>query len=291
MKIAIFGNEYQHDTLKHLGELLCQLHDSQVELLIESNFEAYLSNNMPSLPKHAAFHSGEELTDVAVALSIGGDGTFLHTAQSVSKQGIPIMGINSGHLGYLTTADIKDTELVVNQLCAGNYAIEERAMLELVLPDSIPCQNPYALNEVTILRQDTSSTIKIDVSLDDTPLTNFHGDGMIVCTPTGSTAYNLSVGGPILEPHSRCFVMSPISPHTLTMRPMVISDSRVMRVTAVTRAPQFQVSVDGSAIDIPSGTTVEIRKAPFNAQVVMLKGHNFATILRTKLMWGRDARD
>ena len=163
-------------------------------------------------------------------------------------------------------------------------------MLQLMLPSGYEEAKRFALNDVAILRQDTSSTIKLDVSLDDVALTTFNGDGMLLCTPTGSTAYNLSVGGPILHPQSRCFVLSPISPHALTMRPVVFADTSMLRVTVRSRARLFQVSVDGETIDLPSGTTLRIAKAPFPTRVIMLKGHRFARVLRTKLMWGKDNR-
>ena len=163
-------------------------------------------------------------------------------------------------------------------------------MLQLMPPPGYSVARPFALNEVAVLRQDTSSTIKVDVSLDDVALTTFNGDGLLLSTPTGSTAYNLSVGGPILHPLSHCFVLSPISPHALTMRPVVFADTSVLRVTVRSRARMFQVSVDGETIDLPSGTTLRIAKAPFPTRVIMLKGHRFARVLRSKLMWGRDNR-
>ncbi len=289
MKIAFFGNEFQRETLQGVSALLADLHASGAELWGEQAYVDFLRREMDTIPPMMVFAAGSGVT-ADVAISIGGDGTFLRTAQDVAAQGIPIIGLNAGHLGYLTTADISEASSVVKCLLCADYDIEERSMLQLMPPPGYSVARPFALNEVAVLRQDTSSTIKVDVSLDDVALTTFNGDGLLLSTPTGSTAYNLSVGGPILHPLSHCFVLSPISPHALTMRPVVFADTSVLRVTVRSRARMFQVSVDGETIDLPSGTTLRIAKAPFPTRVIMLKGHRFARVLRSKLMWGRDNR-
>ena len=264
MKISIFGNEFQHESLEQVELLLSLLHDTGAELWGDPSYVHFLNHEVGEIPYLNVFGKGAAVR-ADVAISIGGDGTFLRTAQAVAVQGVPIMGINAGHLGYLTTVDISETAQAVKCLLSGDYDIEERSMLQLMLPSGYEEAKRFALNEVAILRQDTSST-------------------------TGSTAYNLSVGGPILHPQSRCFVLSPISPHALTMRPVVFADTSMLRVTVRSRARLFQVSVDGETIDLPSGTTLRIAKAPFPTRVIMLKGHRFARVLRTKLMWGKDNR-
>ena len=210
MKISIFGNEFQHESLEQVKLLLSLLHDTGAELWGDPSYVHFLNHEVGEVPYLNVFGKGAAVR-ADVAISIGGDGTFLRTAQAVAVQGVPIMGINAGHLGYLTTVDISETAQAVKCLLSGDYDIEERSMLQLMLPSGYEEAKRFALNEVAILRQDTSSTIKLDVSLDDVALTTFNGDGMLLCTPTGSTAYNLSVGGPILHPQSRCFVLSPIS--------------------------------------------------------------------------------
>lgn len=199
------------------------------------------------------------------------------------------MGINAGHLGYLTTAHVHQTHVVVDSLLSGDYRIEKRSMLQVASEghSGFPC----ALNEVALLRQDTSSMIEVDVLIDGIPLTTYKGDGLLVCTPTGSTAYNLSVGGPVLEPLSRCVVLSPISPHALTMRPVVIRDDATLTITTRSRTSLYQVSIDGDSVGLPSGTALTITRAPFEAQVVLLNDYNFASTLRSKLMWGKDNRE
>ncbi|MGM9870081.1 MAG: NAD(+)/NADH kinase [Sodaliphilus sp.] len=289
MKILICGNEYQGDALAGVHQFLDYLLQSDLQIAVEQTYAAYLQAALPALPPLPAVDAAQA-SAVDVVMSIGGDGTFLRTVQSVAFRSIPIMGVNAGHLGYLTTVDISQAIDAVKCLCKGDYEVEERTMLQLILPAGHRLSRPFALNEVSILRKDTSSTIQVDVSLDDVALTTFKGDGLILSTPTGSTAYNLSVGGPILHPLSPCFVLSPVSPHALTMRPVVYGDSSILRITARSRASVFQVSVDGDTFDLPSGTTMRIAKAPFTTRVIMLKGQRFARVLRHKLMWGRDNR-
>ena len=185
MRIAIFGNEFQHESLEQVKLLLSLLHDSGAELWGDPSYVHFLNHEVGEIPYLNVFDKGA-VVRADVAISIGGDGTFLRTAQAVAVQGIPIMGINAGHLGYLTTVDISETAQAVKCLLSGDYDIEQRSMLQLMLPAGYEQVKRFALNEVAILRQDTSSTIKLDVSLDDVALTTFNGDGMLLCTPTGS---------------------------------------------------------------------------------------------------------
>lgn len=290
MKIAILGNSYQQAALAHINRLLQALASQGVELVIERHFGHYLKSQLPGLPAMRECQRGGESMDAQVIVSIGGDGTFLRAAQAVAGFGTPIMGVNSGHLGYLTTADVKDTLVIVDALLHSNYRVERRSMLELDYDGEVHVSNPYALNEIAILRQETSSMIDVTVDIGDHLLTTYKGDGLLVCTPTGSTAYNLSVGGPILDPMSQCLALSPISPHALTMRPIVVRDDTQLTITTRSRAPLYQVSIDGESLILPSGTTVKIRRAPFTTGVIQLHGTNFAHTLRSKLMWGKDNR-
>ena len=287
MKIAIFGNEYHHDVIPHIRLLVEQLLARNVEVQIEPSYLRFLNGQKVTFT--AAVQPFERPQSPLIALSIGGDGTFLRTAKAVAAHDIPIMGINAGHLGYLTTAHIHQTQLVVDALLNGDYRIEQRSMLQVT--SDVHADFPCALNEVALLRQDTSSMIEVDVLIDGIPLTTYKGDGLLVCTPTGSTAYNLSVGGPVLEPLSRCVVLSPISPHALTMRPVVIRDDAVLTITTNSRTALYQVSIDGESVSLPSGTALNITRAPHYAKVLLLNDYNFASTLRSKLMWGKDNRE
>lgn len=289
MKIALFGNAYLTESLTCIERLLATLEREGVAVVVEQDFMHFLRQHIMPMPAVQGTFAAGGRVQADVAMSLGGDGTFLRTAQAVAWQGIPIVGINAGHLGYLTTADIGQAQRVATALLSHDYRIEQRTMLALSCGDSgrPVCGTPYALNEIAILRQETSSMIQVEVSVDGEPLTTYGGDGLLVCTPTGSTAYNLSVGGPILAPLSHSLVLSPISPHSLTMRPVVIGDDVTIRATTRTRARVYQVSVDGQTMTLKSGSSLQIERAPFTANVIVLPGTSFASTLRTKLMWGR----
>ena len=290
MKIAIFGNKYQQEAITHIGNLLHELGNCRAQVAIEDSFYSFLHESALDLGPEIKKFGCDDAFDADVAFSIGGDGTFLRTAQVVTPLQIPILGINTGHLGYLTSADVKEASQVMCKLLDGDYFIENRSMLALK-SDLIDEGKPhFALNDIAFLRQETSSMIEVEVKVHDTPLTTYKGDGLLVCTPTGSTAYNLSVGGPILEPLAQCIILSPVSAHSLTMRPIVIRDSLELAITTRSRASLYQVSIDGETTNMPSETTVYIGKAPFCTQVIQFYGHDFASTLRTKLMWGKDNR-
>ena len=202
---------------------------------------------------------------------------------------MPILGINLGHLGYLTNGHLDGSNSIIDDVLAGNYRIEERTMLQVEC-DGVDISHPWALNEVAILRHDTSSMLDMETSLRSHSLTTYRGDGLIVSTPTGSTAYNMSVGGPILEPTTSCLVLSPISPHSLTMRPLVVRDDSIIVVRTHTRATHYEVSIDGEVTLCPTGSALTIKRAAHCARVVQLTSNNFASTLRQKLLWGTDQR-
>lgn len=294
MKIAIFGNTYQQRSLPHIEQMLATLLASGVDVTVETQFAHYLEQQnvaIALLKGCDTFDYGNHVAGADLAISVGGDGTILHTAQVAAPQHLPIVGLNSGHLGYLTAADISQAPALVHDLIAGRYVVEPRAMISISCDSPLLGVNyPYALNEIVVTRTDTSSMIAIDVMLGDVQLSTSKGDGLLVCTPTGSTAYNLSVGGPILEPLSHCLALSPISPHSLSLRPVVVADDAQITVIPRSRAKHCQVSIDGEIAKVPSGTPLHISKAPFATQLIMPTGRNFAETLRTKLLWGSDNR-
>ena len=202
---------------------------------------------------------------------------------------MPILGVNVGHLGYLTAGSLDEHAHVIDDVLAGNYRIEERTMLQVAC-GAVEISHPWALNEVAILRHETSSMLDMETRLRSHELTTYRGDGLIISTPTGSTAYNMSVGGPILEPTTSCLVLSPISPHSLTMRPLVVRDDSEIVVRTHTRATHYEVSLDGEVSLCPTGSTLTISRAPYCARVVQTLDNNFASTLRQKLLWGTDRR-
>lgn len=231
-----------------------------------------------------------------LAVSIGGDGTFLRTARWIGPRETPILGVNSGHLGFLSDVSLDDAPAVIESIAAGEMRVEERSLLH-VIPSGAPVDDPtglfrfpYALNEVAVTRDDTASMIYVSATLDGAPLATYQADGLIISTPTGSTAYNLSVGGPIMAPAARCWAVSPVAAHTLTMRPLVVPDTSRIDLSVDSRVPFYRLSLDGRSITLPLGVRLAVRRAPFVTRIVTRADHNFAGTLRTKLLWGIDNR-
>lgn len=288
MKIALFGNPYQEKYKRELNQFVTHLQGNN-ELMIESDFNDYLGTLGIDTGRAQAFHV-DSFTGAWLAVSIGGDGTLLSKAALLARHSTPVVGINTGHLGYLAACRLNEAQEMIERIKRGECRHEERTMLQLVSIDGKACDNIIALNEIAILRQDTTSMISMPTTINGTMLTTYKGDGLVISTPTGSTAYNMSVGGPIITPLTSCLALSPISPHSLNMRPIVVSDESQIVVTINTRAQWIQVSVDGMAMTLPSGSTVKIARAPYRLNVIQKVDHNFAGTLREKLLWGADQR-
>jgi NAD+ kinase len=291
MRIAIYGNTHQADHLDELARFFASLASRNVWIAMEAHFYDYLQKVLPrSLKVNEVVNVGDDFS-AALALSIGGDGTFLRTARWVADREIPIVGINTGHLGYLADVHISEVDSLFDDFHNGRFKTEARSLIQVELPAGAPACWPYALNEVAFLKKDTSSMLTAHATINGEGLTSYIGDGLIVSTPTGSTGYNLSVGGPIIEPTSANWVLSPIAPHSLTMRPLVVNDNSYINVTTDSRAASsYLLSLDGYSISLPVGSTVKLRRAPFVVRVVLRVDHNFACALRQKLLWGMDQR-
>lgn len=244
------------------------------------------------LPGITYAEGADALTHADMALSIGGDGTFLRTAAKVGNTGIPILGINAGRLGFLADIQLSEaTEVLPQMLTEGKYQVEHRALLNLDIPD---CRQPYqhfALNEISVLKRDASSMVSVQVYIDGELLNQYDADGLVIATPTGSTAYAMSAGGPILEPQSHCFVIVPIAPHSLTTRPLVIRDGGVIDIRVLSRNNLFLVAIDGIPLHLTTEYSLRITRADFEIGVVRRPDHTFFDTLRQKLMWGADARN
>ena len=229
--------------------------------------------------------------DVDIALSIGGDGTFLRTAAAIGKSGVPILGINAGHLGFLADVPLSEVnDALESVLVNKEFKVEHRSLLHL---DILNCQQPYqqnALNEVAILKRDQSSMVSVSVYVDGCFLNQYDADGLAIATSTGSTAYAMSAGGPILEPQSNCWVIVPIAPHTLTTRPLVIRDSCELDIEVESRNNIYLVATDGKPVHLTTQSKLHLSKADYQIGVVRRPDHTFYDTLRTKLMWGRDGR-
>jgi NAD+ kinase len=284
--IAVFGNRYQADKgtqIKHVFRMLEQI---GARVLIDADFLDFLITQTGIHPACADVITDDHFS-ADIALSIGGDGTFLRTAQRVGDKKIPILGINTGRLGFLADVSVHDIDSALTEIYKNHYRIEERTLLQLAV-DGVP-DSEYthcALNEVAILKSADSSMITIRVDIDGNFLNNYEADGLIVATPTGSTGYSLSVGGPILTPLSANFVLSPVAPHALTSRPLVIADSCRLNIEVSSRTGSFLVAVDGNSTPLTCDHTLRIRKAPYPTLVVKRHDHTFYDTLRLKLMWG-----
>ncbi len=287
MKIAIFGSRHQRQHLAHIAQLAAALSSRNVEVWLDRRFYDYIHPLIPEFGV-AGIIEGNDF-DADYAISIGGDGTFLRTATRVGAKQIPIAGINTGHLGYLADVPICQPESFVDDLLTNNVTIDVRHLIDVTAEGFD--YHLAALNELAIQKNASASMLHIHVAVDGRELTTYLGDGLIVSTPTGSTAYNLSVGGPIMHPACRSIVISPIAAHSLTMRPLVLPDDVVLEITTTSkRSDSFRASVDGNSDELPMGTTLRLSKADYGVHIVQHRSHDFADTLRKKLMWGADAR-
>lgn len=289
MKIAVFGNRCQDGRAGEIRRLFAALSVCGARVAVERGFREYVEALLPGIDAGDVAEDDGAGADVAV--SVGGDGTFLRTAARIGDKEIPILGVNTGHLGYLSDVPADAVDEVVAAVAAGDFRTESRSVLRVDTADAGGSVVRFALNEVAVLKDASSSMLCVDATVDGVSLNTYLGDGLIVATPTGSTAYNLSVGGPILHPSCRCFVVSPVAAHSLTVRPLVLPDNVEIAVTARSgRAHSFLMAADGDSLSLPVGTTLRIRKAPFVVKVVLRPDHDFAGTLRNKLIWGADAR-
>ena len=290
MKIAVYGNRRQHGHIEQIETLLASLQAHGYSISMHPKLHDHLTELSGRNPGIDSVIGPGDDFEADMAISIGGDGTFLRTAAWVSDRQIPILGINTGHLGYLSDISIDETSTLADDLAAGNFTIESRALIEAELPYAPESFWPFALNEVAVIKKDTASMIAVRTCIDSVELNTYLGDGLILSTPTGSTGYNLSVGGPIIQPTAPNWVLSPVAAHSLTMRPLVISNDEELTITTTSRAGTFLLSIDGRSMSLPSGTVIKLRKAPFVTRVIHRANHNFAETLRSKLLWGIDNR-
>ncbi|MDR0750694.1 MAG: NAD kinase [Tannerellaceae bacterium] len=289
MKVGVFGSEYQaekHHLIKRLFEKLSSM---EAEIFADAGFYRFLAGALSRRPPVKGLIEGDRF-DLDIALSVGGDGTFLRTAARVNKQNIPILGINTGRLGFLADVGANELEDTLDEIFKNYYLTEERSLLRLHTAERLFAGYNYALNEVAILKRDTSSMITIHASLDNDYLASYLADGLVIATPTGSTAYSLSVNGPIIVPQSNSLVISPVAPHSLNVRPLVVPDTSVITLTVESRNEYFLVAIDGRSEVFPAGTKLTVSKADYTTKVIKRYGQTFYQTLREKLMWSADIR-
>jgi len=291
MKIAIYGRKYNDSATIYMQQLIDCLVENQVEIVIYSAFQAFLGPRV-NLPKNIeVFNSYDELKEVKYLISVGGDGTLLDTVTFVRDSGIPIIGINMGRLGFLASIAKQEIKTAVESLMKGHFTIEKRSLIRV--ESNIPLFNGvnYGLNEVTIHKKDTSSMIIVHAYLNGEFLNSYWADGLILATPTGSTGYSLSCGGPIIFPNSENFVITPISPHNLNVRPIIISDNQVITFEVEGRSAHYLATLDSRTETLETTVQLAVRKESFELNLIRLSTENYLGTLRNKLMWGLDTRN
>jgi len=290
MRVVIFGNIYRPVIINSIKVLFDFFSEKQVTLMLDRDlYDFLLQIGSYSLENVEKIENDDFKADVA--FSIGGDGTFLNTAARIGEKGIPVIGVNTGRLGFLT--DVSNDEIfdALEALMAGKYRIEERTLLQVETSDGTPLQYPYALNEVSVLKQDSSSMISINASVNGELIHTYQADGLLVSTPTGSTAYSMSVGGPIVVPQAQNFILSPVASHSLNVRPLIIPDNWSIDLEVHSRTHSYLVALDGRSKVLEQTTQLHITKAPFTIKVVKQLQHTFFDTLKKKLMWGIDKRN
>ncbi|GHT07050.1 NAD kinase [Bacteroidia bacterium] len=287
MKIGVFGSDNQLDKQQFITKLFDGLARYGVAVWVDRSFHDYLEKKIGYLHEVQGIISDKD-QPLDMVFSLGGDGTFLRAANWVGRQNIPILGFNTGHLGFLATVGTGEIDTMLDDIFHQRYQTDERSLLQISSP--YPAPHNYALNEIAFLKRDTASMIAIQTYLNNDYLTEYMADGLIVATPTGSTAYNLSVNGPILVPQSDNFVLSAVAPHSLNMRSLVIPGNSQLRVHVESRTHDFLVSLDGRSLDFPSGTDFCVQKADFTIKMVKRLNQSFYDTLRKKMLWGSDVR-
>ena len=292
-KIAIFGRQYQEHSEGSLQALIEILSSNSFEVFLEQGYsESIKTQSNLALPD--TFNVFTVLdSSYDLLISIGGDGTILRAVTYVGDLSIPIIGINTGRLGFLATIQTDTIHNAFEQLLKGEYSISERSLLciETDPPNADLLELNYALNEIAVSRKNTTSMITVETRLNGEYLTSYWADGLIVSTPTGSTGYSLSCGGPVIMPEATNLVLTPIAPHNLNARPLVISDTTVIELRVSGREDDYLVSLDSRIATLDNNTTVRIKKAPFTIKMIELKDESFLDTLRKKLLWGEDKRN
>ena len=281
-KLVVFGNRYQQDDTASVTSLLDHLRRCGLEIAVECNYLDFLFGSKPS--GYDSFDPNH-VPDADMALSLGGDGTFLSASRRVEGTSVPILGVNLGRLGFLSEYS---PEEVVEAIENGSWSVENRTLLQAFLPDGNIW--PYALNEVTVHRRG-AAMLGIRVSIDGNMLPTYWADGLVVATSSGSTAYSLSVGGPICMPDAKVLIIAPIAPHNLNVRPLVVPDTSRITIGVISRDPMVTVTLDNRTAEVPSDVSFDVRMAQFSLGRVRLSTSNFVSALTGKLFWGEDIRN
>ncbi len=310
MTIAIFGNAMKPQTLTEVQHILAFMEAKGINVVLSHELRQELNlRDYPSFehtyPKGTTisdlqnqntdfvFHEKTNFEPIDFALSIGGDGTFLTSAAAIGKKNIPILGINCGHLGFLAEVQSDDVDAILQQIIEGHYTIEQRSLLNVSVFDKSGSirdniiMAPNALNEIAILKEGLSSMLQIELKVNGELLHTYNSDGLVIATPTGSTAYNLSIGGPLMVPQSRGIILTPIAPHSLTVKPLVVPDDWKFDIRVTSRYDAYMVSVDGRSQSLSTDMSLHVERAKYTVKVVQVGDNSFLKSLQNKLNWGK----
>jgi NAD+ kinase len=294
MKIAVFGQYYQNNTHSIVEKVVAFLEQNNIEICFYKIFYDKLIENEVSLSEYSTFDSHECLKDnFDYLISIGGDGTILRAATFVRNYNLPIIGINAGRLGFLATIQEENIEKLLTRVVENDFSISKRTLVSLhTHPENVDLEDiNFALNEITVSRKDTTSMITIETYINNEYLNSYWADGLIISTPTGSTGYSLSCGGPVIMPTSNCFVITPIAPHNLTARPLIIPDDSELTLKIKGREEQYLVSLDSRITSVSNETTLTVKKSDFYISIIEFPEEGFLRTIRKKLLWGEDKRN
>ncbi len=292
MQVAVFGRNFPSYARENIATMFSKFNKLNVDVWVFEALYEFLQKKTGLRPKVAGLYTDHTNlpADLDFLFSLGGDGTFLETVNLVRESAIPVLGVNIGRLGFLSYISQENLSESLDSVFSGKFDIEERMLLKVEASGHSLNDLDVALNEVRIYKN-SGSLITIHVKVNDEFLSAYWADGLLLSTPTGSTAYNLSVGGPIVVPESNTFVLSPIAPHNLTVRPLVLPDSAVLQLSVDTRDHQFQLALDSRTVDLDVDTTVTVRKADYTLKMIRIENISFYSTLRNKLMWGADKRN
>ncbi|MBR6182498.1 MAG: NAD kinase [Prevotella sp.] len=290
LRFAIFGNIYQAKKSASIQKVLSFLSERKAQVCVDKEFHHFLTKDL-HIDVHADSVFDDDNFDVDFVISMGGDGTFLKAASRVGAKGFPIMGVNMGRLGFLADVGPSEIEAALEAVYRNDYKVEDHSVIVVTAQgESTIAGCPFALNDIAVLKRDNASMISIRTSINGEHLITYQADGLIVCTPTGSTAYSLSNGGPIIAPQSGVLCLSPVAPHSLNVRPIVVPDDAVVTMSVESRSHQFLVAIDGRSEKCAEGTLLTIQKSPFAAKIIKRHGQKYFHTLKEKMMWGADTR-
>jgi len=290
MRIAIFGNIYRPVIISHIQVLFEYFSQKQATILLDKVlYDFVFQHGQIDLTGTEIIQDDDFVADLA--MSIGGDGTFLNTAARIGRKQIPILGINTGRLGFLADVSSEDLIPALDTILANQYRVEERTLLYVETSDGTAFDYPYALNEVSVLKQDSSSMMSINASVNGEMVHTYQADGLIVSTPTGSTAYSMSVVGPLVVPQAQNIILSPVASHSLNVRPLIIPDTWTIELEVHSRSQNYLVAIDGRSKVLEHKTKLLIRKADYTVLIIKQLNHTFFDTLKNKLMWGVDKRN